>query len=107
MSSTSELLVECYLPGVTPEAVALAGERIGSAVRELVAAGVHVTYRGAILMGADEVVFHRFRAPDAEVVAAACLRAGLAFERVVEALDISAGPRPPATPTEWPGPSSS
>ena len=82
-------LVECYLPGVDPEAVAEAGRRSDEAARALQATGVDIAYLGATLVAADEVVFHAFTAPDATQVEAASRAAGLAFERIVESIGIA------------------
>jgi hypothetical protein len=82
-------LVECYLPGVDEAAVAGAGDRARSAADELRNSGGDITYTGAVLMAADEVVFHEFCASDPGIVEAASRQAGLAFERIVESIEIT------------------
>ena len=82
-------LVECYLPGVDEAAVAGAGDRARRAAEELSRSGGDIAYTCAVLMAADEVVFHEFRASDPAIVEAASRLAGLAFERIVESIDIS------------------
>ena len=82
-------LVECYLPGVDPETVAEAGRRSEAAAGALRADGVDIAYLGATLVAADEVVFHAFTAPDVSQVEAASRAAGLAFERIVESIEIA------------------
>lgn len=84
-------LVECYLPGVAAADVAAAGERARQAAEELRASGGEIAYLGALFMAADEAVFHQFRASNAAVVVDASRLAGLAFERVVESVDVEAG----------------
>ena len=81
-------LVECYLPGVDQAAVAEAGERARRAADQLVAGDREIAYLGAMLVAADEAVFHTFRASDAAVVREASIAAGLAFERIVESIGI-------------------
>jgi hypothetical protein len=84
-------LVECYLPGIAEADVAAAGERARQAADELRATGREVAYLGAMFVAADEAVFHQFRAPDVTAVIDASQLAGLAFERVVESVDVDGG----------------
>jgi hypothetical protein len=56
-------------------------------VRRLTA-GVPIEYLGALLMATDEVVLHTFRAADAQLVARIAAEAGLAFDRVVESVEV-------------------
>lgn len=81
-------LVECYLPGIDQATVAEAGERARRAADQLVAADREISYLGAMLLTADEAVFHTFRASDVAVVREASLAAGLAFERIVESIGV-------------------
>jgi hypothetical protein len=81
-------LVECYLPGVTEASVAEAGDRARASAADLVAEGTPVTYLGATLIAADEVVFHAFRASELADVEAISRAAGLAFERIVESVAV-------------------
>jgi hypothetical protein len=81
-------LVECYLPGIEPAAVAEAGERARRAAEALLADGRVIAYTGAMFVAADEVVFHTFVASDAVVVGEASRAAALAFERIVESIGV-------------------
>lgn len=78
-------VVERFLPGLTPDGVrAQALREAGS----LDAAGdvrhVRTTY-----LYDDELCFSVFEAPSIEVVRAASERAGLAYERITEAVDVT------------------
>jgi hypothetical protein len=86
-------LVECYLPGVDPAEVTAVGARASEAAAAQRGQGRRIEYLGAILVSGDEVVFHRFSAPDPGLVAATCETAGLSFERVVESVDIEVSER--------------
>ncbi len=81
-------LVECYLPGIAQADVAAAGDRARRAADQLLARGREVAYLGAMLVEADEAVFHAFRASDAAVVEEASRAARLEFTRVVESIDV-------------------
>lgn len=81
-------LVECYLPGIAERDVAKASGRARQVVGELRELGREIAYLGALFVASDEVVFHQFAAPDAGIVAEASRMADLAFERVVESIDV-------------------
>ena len=81
-------LVECYSPGIARMEVEAAAERAVAACAELREEGCGVDYVGAMLVPADEVVFHVFASPCARVVREAGLRAGVPFERVVESVAV-------------------
>ncbi|MGH2455593.1 MAG: hypothetical protein ACRDHD_04985 [Candidatus Limnocylindria bacterium] len=76
-------LVECFAPASED---ALTAAAVGEACAELRAAGVEITYLGALFVPDDELAFHVFAAPDAGSVIEAGRRAGLRIERVVPAL---------------------
>ncbi len=79
-------LVERYSPGLDRVAVVAEAERARAASAELRASGAGIDYVGAVLVPQDEVVFHLFRSPDADLVRDVIMRAGLTFERVVESV---------------------
>jgi hypothetical protein len=81
-------LVECYWPGVDRAAVEAAAVRAGAAARALRVDGTPVEYVSALLVAGDDVVFHVYRAPDADAVRVASERADLPFERVVECVEV-------------------
>lgn len=81
-------LVECYKPGLDQVEVECAAERAVTASAELRAEGRPVEYVGAILVPADEAVFHVFAAECAGSVQEASLRASIQPERVVESITL-------------------
>ena len=81
-------LVECYKPGLDRAEVESAAERVVTASAELRAEGREVEYVGAILVPADEAVFHVFAAECAGTAREASLRASVQHERVVESIAI-------------------
>jgi hypothetical protein len=83
-------LVECFWPGVDECKLASAVDRTRAAALQLRREGHDIEFRGSILVYADETVFCLFegREPD---VRAASERAGLPFERVLEARIDEAG----------------
>jgi hypothetical protein len=91
-------LVECFWPGVTPQAYAEAVGRAATAARALQADGRHVRLLDSLLVPADEFAFYRFTSPSVANVERACAQAGLPFERILECLT------EPAVPTGWGGP---
>src|SRR5437763_6445028 len=88
-----EFLAECFLPGVDQAAVRELDERAGRSAAELSSAGAPVHYLGSLLMREDEVVLCLFQG-SAEAVRRAAERAGVPFERILE-----------ATRSPWPVPS--
>ena len=77
-------LVEHYWPNVTEEAFRRATESVRRSAAEL--AGVTVLH--STLVPSDEAAFCVFAAPSAEHVAEAYRRAGVPFERILDALEI-------------------
>jgi hypothetical protein len=98
-----EFLAECFLPGVDQAAVRELDERAGRAAAETAAAGAPVRYLGSLLMREDEVVLCLFQG-SAGAVRRAAERAGVPFERILEATRSpwpvsSRPPEPPSNPT--------
>ena len=85
VNGRAAFLVECFAP-LSEEDPAEA--RLGEACAELRAAGVEVTYLGALVVPDDELAFHIFAAHDAGSVIEAGRRACLRVERVVPAVAI-------------------
>lgn len=81
-------LVECYQPGMRRTVVDADAARAREVAGRLSDDGGSIEYLGALLVAADEVVFHAFRAHDADSVRAASLQAGLDYERIVEAVTV-------------------
>jgi hypothetical protein len=85
-------LVECFAPASEEDPAG----RVGEACAQLRAAGVDVTYLGALVVPGDELAFHVFAAHDAGSVVEAGRRACLRVERVVPAVAIGFDEAPPA-----------
>jgi hypothetical protein len=83
-------LVECFTPGVERGEVQAAARRATRAAAELRVEGEGIAYEGAILLVADEVVFHLFRGPSEGAVREASERAAIPFERILERVEIDA-----------------
>jgi hypothetical protein len=97
-------LVECYAPGAQADAVALASDRIRTAVDALRRAGGAIEHVRALLVPGDEVVFHLFRAREVTLVRQALLDAVLAYERIVESIDVESSEIAGAIPATAPSP---
>jgi hypothetical protein len=74
-----EWLVELYVsePG---------GQAVSLAVAARAGADGPTAYLGSIYLPAEETCFHRFSSPDAETLCHALDRAGVQYERVLEAV---------------------
>jgi hypothetical protein len=79
-------LVESYLPHGRSEELEAAAARARSAARALSADGRRVRYLRSALLPGDELCLHLFEADSAAVVGEASELAGIAAERVVEAV---------------------
>jgi hypothetical protein len=82
-------LVERYVerqlaPELDPEI-----DRARAAGRELTAAGRPTSYVRTIVVPEDETCFHMFASSSPHNVAEACRRAGIAYDRILEAIDPS------------------
>ena len=82
-------LVERFLPGA-PEAQLAAVEALATALSPRTGAddSHDVRYLGSTLIPSDQVCFCLFEGPSSDEVKAVNVRAGLAFERVVEAVSV-------------------
>lgn len=81
-------LVESYLPGsgnALDDAPASARRTADQAARD----GVAIRYVGTTLVPVDETCLHLFEAASASVIESAAAQAGLAYDRIVEALPSS------------------
>jgi hypothetical protein len=61
--------------------------RARAAAKELTREGTPIRFLRSIFVPSDEICFYVFEAISADAVGAACDRAALRFERVVEAVD--------------------
>lgn len=83
-------MVECYLPGITLDKTKEAAHRAQRICAEMTNAGTFIRYLRFTLVPGEEAVFWFFEAANPDVVAAASERAGIAFERVEQALQVTA-----------------
>ena len=81
-------MIERYLPGVGPDALADAVGRTAAAAVELTRRGVPVRYLGSTFVPGEEVCFCRFEGCDGEAVREANRLARAPFWRIVEAVFI-------------------
>ena len=81
-------LVETYLPG-SADALEQAPKSAREAAELAAREGVAVRYLQTTLVPADETCLHLFEAPSVAVMEAVTARAGLACDRIVEALPAS------------------
>ena len=86
--ATQTYLVECYAPGIGREEVESAAARALDASAAMRGEGRSVEYVGALLVPADEVVFHVFSSTSVAAVREASSRAAVAFARVVESVPV-------------------
>jgi hypothetical protein len=86
--SDATYMAECFWPDVHQESVEQAARRIRRSIAELTAEAGGVELIGAILLPVDEVVFYLFNGDSANSVGEACQRAEVAFERVLEAVEL-------------------
>jgi hypothetical protein len=80
----SEFVIELFVSPADSAAVAIGGERLRRAARELTREGTPVRFLRWIFAPQDERCFVLSQAVSAEAVGAAARRAGLPFERVTD-----------------------
>ena len=89
-------IVERYLPAMRHGELAAAVDHDQRAAAGMTAAGVPVRHLSTIYVPSDESCFSLFDAPSADALRLAQERAGIGFERIVEAVQL-----PPHGPA-WP-----
>jgi uncharacterized protein DUF4242 len=77
-------VVERYLPGVSRAELERQLERL-----EHVTRGTQVEYLGSTIVPDDEACFCQFDAPSEQAVAEANRRAGIPFDRIVQAVAVA------------------
>ena len=80
-------LAEAYVARPRASEVRTHERRVRAAAKLLTQQGIPIRFVRSIFVPADEICFYVFEAISAEAVGAACDRAALRFERVVEAVD--------------------
>lgn len=84
---TTTFLVEHYWPGVTESGFSDAAESLRSASEAIAAAGGSLRYLHSTLVPEDEAAFCVFDASSRELVEQAYARAGVRFERILDAVE--------------------
>ena len=83
-------IVERYLPAARPGELTAAAERDRRTAAGMTAAGVPVRHLCTIYVPSDESCFSLFDAPSPGALREAQERAGIGFERIVEAVELPA-----------------
>lgn len=83
-------MVERHLPGITPEQLTAAAGRAKSTTAQMTQEGTPVRYLRSTFMPGEEKCFCLFEGPSAEAVEEANVRADVPYQRVVEAMHITA-----------------
>ena len=83
--SGPQFAVEVYSPKLAADEFDEMVARARTCAFDLAAEGTAVRYVGSLLLPGDETCFHVFAAPSVELVAEVSRRAGIAYERIVDA----------------------
>ncbi|MGH3030949.1 MAG: hypothetical protein ACRDNE_09330 [Gaiellaceae bacterium] len=83
----TEFVVELYVSRDSAGAIEEGAERLRGAAQEMRDAGIHVVYLRRIFVPEDETCLLLFEADSVDTVREAARRAGVAFERVTEAVE--------------------
>jgi hypothetical protein len=81
-------LVEAYVGRPDAPGLGRVSRRARTSAATLTEAGGPVRYLGAISIPGDELCFHVYAGPSAAAVSEAAKRAGIAAERIVEAVQL-------------------
>lgn len=87
----AEFVVELYVPKEDRAAAESSAERNRIAAEALAREGIGVRYLRTIFLPDDETCFHLYEGPSVEAVREAARRAGVAFARIAEAVDMPNG----------------
>jgi hypothetical protein len=85
-------LVEHYWPGVTESRFSAAAESLQVAASTIAADGGSLRYLHSTLVPEDEAAFCVFEAASRSLVELAYARAGVRFERILDAVESGVGP---------------
>jgi hypothetical protein len=96
-AGVSTYLVEHYWPGITAERFERAADQVRRSADAMARAGVRIRLLHSTLVPDDDAAFCVFEAESRAVVEEAYSRAGVPYERVLEALQIgiTAASEPP------------
>jgi hypothetical protein len=87
-SGPTTFLVEHYWPGITADRFQIAAERVRKSAGLLADEGVCIRFLHSTLVPEDEAAFCVFAADSQAAVEEAYTRAGVPYERVLDALEI-------------------
>jgi hypothetical protein len=82
-------LVEHYWPGITPDGFEAAAERVRESAAALASTGRRIRFLHSTLVPGDDAGFCVFDAESPAVVEQAYARAGVPYERVLDALEVA------------------
>lgn len=91
----SMFVVERYLPATGGRTLVSIVERDRLAATTMAADGLAIRHLSCIHVPSDESLFSLFDAPSAEAVRRVHERAGIGFERIVEAVQVTSHERDP------------
>lgn len=83
-------VVERYLPGLDQRQLVRLLGKLGKVTDDLRSEGTRVRYLGSTIVPGDEACFCQFEGPSEAAVAEANTRAGVPFDRIVEAVAVPA-----------------
>ncbi len=83
-------IAERHLPGITPDQLAAAAGRAKATTAEMTQEGTKVQYLRSTFLPAEEKCYCLFEGESAQAVEQANQRAEVPYERVVEAMHLSA-----------------
>jgi hypothetical protein len=81
-------LVEHYWPGITTETFRETAERVRTTAEAMARGGTAIRYLHSTMIPADESAFCVLDAGSMELVEQLYARAGIRFDRIVDALDL-------------------
>ncbi len=87
MVAARAYMVERYWPGVSAGEFQAATDRVRASVGALAGRGLEITFLHSTFVPTDEAAQWVIRAATAELVADACAAAGLAYHRLLPAVD--------------------
>ena len=79
-------VVERYLPGLDCDALLRSLEQLEQAIAQMSSEGTRIRYLGSTIVPDDEACFCQFEADSTNDVAEANRRAGVPFDRIVDAV---------------------
>jgi hypothetical protein len=85
----AKYLVERYLPGITPDQLAAAAGSAKSQSAQMSGEGTPVSYLRSTFIPGEEKCFCLFEGPSADAVRTVNERAGIPYERIVEAMHLA------------------